>query len=130
MPPGAVVAFRVILAPDINVMTYLLTYFCTIKLQFLMRTRLQRVFKAVMLTRTWDPRPRPRTKITRPRPRPSSIKTKAKAKDLSLKVKNKVRDSICRGQWQKKKTKANNDHKMMMTMMNKILDKQENSHSY
>ena len=26
MPPGAVVAFRVILAPDINVMTYLLTY--------------------------------------------------------------------------------------------------------
>jgi len=25
MPPGAVVAFRAILAPDINVMTYLLT---------------------------------------------------------------------------------------------------------
>jgi len=33
-------------------------------------------------------------------------------------------------QWQKKKTKANNDHEMMMTMMNKIVVKQENSHSY
>ena len=29
MPPGAV-AFRVILAPDINVMTYLLTYFLAV----------------------------------------------------------------------------------------------------
>ena len=29
MPPGAVVAFRVILAPHINVMTYLLTYSVT-----------------------------------------------------------------------------------------------------
>ena len=29
MPPGAVVAFRVILAPDINVITYLLTYLLT-----------------------------------------------------------------------------------------------------
>ena len=27
MPPGAIVAFHVILVPDINVMTYLLTYF-------------------------------------------------------------------------------------------------------
>jgi len=45
---------------------------------------------------------------------PSSIK--ANAKDL-----------IC--QWPKKKTKANNDHKMMMSMMNKIVG-QENSHSY
>ena len=38
-----------------------------------------------------------------------------------------IKDSICQGQWQKeKKTKANNDHKMMMTMMNKIFVKQEN----
>ena len=31
MPSGAVVAFRVILAPDIDVMTYLLTYLLTLQ---------------------------------------------------------------------------------------------------
>ena len=30
----------------------------------------------------------------------------------------------------KKKTKANNNHNVMMTMMNKILVKQEDRHSY
>ena len=52
---------------------------------------------------------------------------KAKAKNLGTKT--KAKESICQGHGKKKKTKANNDHTVMMTMMNKILVKQENSHS-
>ena len=37
MPPGAVVAIRVILAPDINVTTYLLTYLCNSDTQYRMK---------------------------------------------------------------------------------------------
>ena len=56
-----------------------------------------------------------------------------KAKDSNIKAndlghKAKAKDLICQGQWQNNKTKANNDHKMMM--MNKIFVKQENSRSY
>ena len=56
---------------------------------------------AVMLTRTWDPRPR--TQVTRSRPRPWGIKAKAKdfgpkakAKDLGLKA--KAKDLRCQSQ--------------------------------
>jgi len=52
--------------------------------------------KANKPTRTWEPRP---TRTWVPRPRPSSIKAK---------------NSICQGQWQKKKTKTNSDHKNYM----------------
>ena len=47
---------------------------------------------AVMLTRTWDPRPRPRTQVTRSRPRPWGIKAKDKAKDFGPKAKAKAKD--------------------------------------
>ena len=68
--------------------------------------------KSVMLPMTWDLRP--------------------KAKDRGHKAKAFKYQGQGQGQgldmsrsMAKKKTKANNDHKMMMTMMNKILVKQE-----
>ena len=58
---------------------------------------------AVMLTRTWDPRPRTQVTRSRPRPRPWGIKAKAKdfgpkakAKDLGLKA--KAKDLRCQSQ--------------------------------
>ena len=48
MPPGAVVAFRVILAPDINVMTYLLTYFETTKRQRRLVSKIEPKFRTFL----------------------------------------------------------------------------------
>jgi len=62
---------------------------------------------------------------------------KAKAKDRDHKAKAMAFKYQGQGQGlnmsrsvAKEYTKANSDHKMMMTMMNKIPVKQENSHSY
>ena len=38
-------------------------------------------------------------------------------KDLGPKAMVKAKDWICQGQGQKKKTRANNDHKMMMAII-------------
>ena len=50
--------------------------------------------------------------------------------DVNKDLGPKAKDSIFKVSGKKKKTIANNDHKMMMMTMNKILVKQESCHSY
>jgi len=73
-----------------------------------------------MLTKTWDPRPR--TEVTGHKAKAFKYQGQGLgSQGQGLHMSRSVA---------KKENKTNNDHKMMITMMNKVRVKQENNHSY